>query len=235
KPKTKPKPKPAPPTQRITLDEADLEETFVKGSGPGGQKINKCRHNVQLKHIPTGIRVESQRFRNLDQNRREARKLLILKLDDLVNGQDSKRNRKIAKIKKNKARKRQKTAKKYGEKAGDSEMGSGNGEGVVVGEGVIVAAGMKGLRTPPRNGGSSNTSRLDAMARELEELEALEALEQDDDGVWSEEDDVDDDDDGKEEEEEEEGDEDDNEDGGEDVKVGLQGVNGASGESPDDR
>jgi protein subunit release factor B len=50
------------PIKPILLNEWDLEEKFVKGSGPGGQKINKCRHCVQLKHLPTGIMVEVNRF-----------------------------------------------------------------------------------------------------------------------------------------------------------------------------
>ena len=43
--------------ERIVLKDEDIEENFVKGSGPGGQKINKTNSKVQLKHIPTGIVV----------------------------------------------------------------------------------------------------------------------------------------------------------------------------------
>ncbi|KAJ3000273.1 hypothetical protein HDV02_006484 [Globomyces sp. JEL0801] len=98
---------------QIELLDQDLEEKFVKGSGPGGQKINKCRHCVQLKHIPTGIRVETQRFRELANNRKEARKLLKLKLDQLYNGKESKLEKKYEKKKKNLAQRKARAKKKY--------------------------------------------------------------------------------------------------------------------------
>lgn len=44
--------------QKIVLKDEDLIETFVKGSGPGGQCINKRSSCVDLRHIPTGIRVQ---------------------------------------------------------------------------------------------------------------------------------------------------------------------------------
>ncbi|TPX54507.1 hypothetical protein CcCBS67573_g09567 [Chytriomyces confervae] len=75
----------------ITLDETQLEENFIKGSGKGGQKVNKAVSCVQLKHVPTGIIIKTQRFRDLVSNRKEARKLLSLDLDDLYNGSLSKK------------------------------------------------------------------------------------------------------------------------------------------------
>ena len=47
-----------PPYIPIKLEELDLVEKFVKGGGPGGQKINKSVSCVQLKHVPTGIIVK---------------------------------------------------------------------------------------------------------------------------------------------------------------------------------
>lgn len=44
--------------KKIVLRDEDLIETFVKGSGPGGQCINKRSSCVDLRHIPTGIRVQ---------------------------------------------------------------------------------------------------------------------------------------------------------------------------------
>lgn len=42
----------------IILKESDLEESFVKGGGPGGQAVNKSNNAVWVKHIPTGIQVK---------------------------------------------------------------------------------------------------------------------------------------------------------------------------------
>ena len=76
--------------QPIVLNEEELEETFVRGSGPGGQKINKTSNRVILTHIPTQVRVECQDTRSLQQNRKIARKRLRLKLDEYYNGRQSK-------------------------------------------------------------------------------------------------------------------------------------------------
>ncbi|CAJ0846392.1 14239_t:CDS:2, partial [Entrophospora sp. SA101] len=59
----------------------DLIESFIKGSGNGGQKINKTSNCVNLKHAPTGFRET----RSLNQNRSIARKILIEKLDNYYN------------------------------------------------------------------------------------------------------------------------------------------------------
>lgn len=74
------------------LDEDDLEETFVRGSGPGGQKINKTSNRVVLVHKPTQLRVECQDTRSLPQNRKIARKRMRLKLDEYLNGSQSREN-----------------------------------------------------------------------------------------------------------------------------------------------
>ncbi|KAK3944138.1 RF-1 domain-containing protein [Diplogelasinospora grovesii] len=76
-----PRPKPPP--------EDEIEEYFLKGSGPGGQKINKTNSAVQLRHKPTGLVVKCQATRSRDQNRKIARELLAQKLDDRINGETS--------------------------------------------------------------------------------------------------------------------------------------------------
>lgn len=92
-----------------TLDEADLDEAFVRGSGPGGQSINKTRNCVQLTHRPTGLRVDCQLTRSLADNRRIARLWLLRKLDEQVNPGLSKASVMAAR---KKERKRQKMKKK---------------------------------------------------------------------------------------------------------------------------
>ncbi|MES2706054.1 MAG: peptide chain release factor-like protein [Verrucomicrobiota bacterium] len=59
----------------------DLTETFVRGRGNGGQKINKTSSTVRLRHEPSGIEVLCQEQRSLSQNRYLARELLCDKLE----------------------------------------------------------------------------------------------------------------------------------------------------------
>ena len=58
---------------KLGLREEDLEENFIRGSGAGGQKINKTSSTVQLRHIPTGIEVRCQKERQQSANRYWAR------------------------------------------------------------------------------------------------------------------------------------------------------------------
>ncbi len=90
-------PKKAMSVQLEALNEDELIETFVKGSGAGGQKINKTANRVVLVHEPTQIRVECQDTRSLQQNRKIARKRMQLKLDQYYNGVSSRTEMKIAK------------------------------------------------------------------------------------------------------------------------------------------
>ena len=88
----------------------DIEEKFVRGSGHGGQKVNKTSSTVWLKHIPTGIEVKCQEHREQSKNRILAYKLLIFKIDAIKKGKESEKAKKIFKIKKQKI-KRSKRAK----------------------------------------------------------------------------------------------------------------------------
>ncbi|KAI1351783.1 RF-1 domain-containing protein [Xylaria sp. FL0043] len=100
-----PRPKPPP--------EEEIEESFLKGSGPGGQKINKTNSAVQLKHIPTGLVVKCQETRSRSQNRTIARRLLADKLDDIARGDES-RSAVVGEVKrKKKASSAKKSRRKY--------------------------------------------------------------------------------------------------------------------------
>ncbi|KAG7398039.1 hypothetical protein PHYBOEH_011770 [Phytophthora boehmeriae] len=105
----------------VDLKESDLQESFVKGSGKGGQKINKVRNCVLLTHVPTGLQVQCQKTRSLDGNRRAARKLLLQKLDDHVNGALSKRSQKIERLRRKKANRRSKSKQKYAKNKATTE------------------------------------------------------------------------------------------------------------------
>ncbi|XP_075169969.1 mitochondrial translation release factor in rescue [Haematobia irritans] len=71
------------------LNEEDLEETFTRGSGPGGQAVNKTSNCVLLRHLPTNIVVKCHIHRSAQKNRVEARKILLEKLDVQLNGEFS--------------------------------------------------------------------------------------------------------------------------------------------------
>lgn len=60
---------------------SDVEERFVRGGGPGGQKINKTSSTVWLRHGPTGIEVRCQAERSQAANRRTAWRDLCEKLE----------------------------------------------------------------------------------------------------------------------------------------------------------
>ncbi|XP_075325155.1 mitochondrial translation release factor in rescue isoform X2 [Odontesthes bonariensis] len=69
------------------LIEDELEEQFVRGSGPGGQATNKTSNCVVLKHIPTGIVVKCHQTRSVDINRKRARDIMREKLDVAYKGE----------------------------------------------------------------------------------------------------------------------------------------------------
>ncbi|XP_011174216.2 probable peptide chain release factor C12orf65 homolog, mitochondrial [Solenopsis invicta] len=71
------------------LNEADLEEQFIRGSGPGGQATNKTNNAVLLKHKPTGFIVKCHETRSQWDNKKRAREILITKLDNLLNKERS--------------------------------------------------------------------------------------------------------------------------------------------------
>ena len=93
----------------LDIDEKDIVEKFILGSGAGGQKIQKTHSCVYLKHIPTGTEVKCQLTRMREDNRFHARRLLCDKIEEQIKGEKSKRQQEIEKIRRQK-RKRSKRA-----------------------------------------------------------------------------------------------------------------------------
>ena len=95
---------------RLGVAESDLRETFIRSSGPGGQKVNKTSSCVQLVHLPTGITVKCQRERSQAMNRFLARRLLLDRIEKLRKGIVEAEKNRAEKIRRQK-RKRSKRAK----------------------------------------------------------------------------------------------------------------------------
>uniref|UniRef100_A0A1B0DP52 Uncharacterized protein n=1 Tax=Phlebotomus papatasi TaxID=29031 RepID=A0A1B0DP52_PHLPP len=96
------------------LLEEDLDENFVRGSGPGGQAVNKTSNCCVLRHKPTGITVKCHIHRSVSQNRKEAREILARKLDNHLNGELSVENQQ-KQIEKQKTRETDRRRKKLQE------------------------------------------------------------------------------------------------------------------------
>src|SRR2546429_6407260 len=62
---------------RLGIRDVDLEESFARSSGPGGQNVNKVSTAVTLRHMPSGISVTVQDSRSQAVNRKLARKRLF--------------------------------------------------------------------------------------------------------------------------------------------------------------
>ena len=95
---------------KLGVSASDLTESFIRSSGPGGQKVNKSSSCVQLIHIPTGLSVKCQRERLQSLNRFLARRLLLDKIERQQKGILQKEKQRIEKIRRQKS-KRSKRAK----------------------------------------------------------------------------------------------------------------------------
>jgi len=86
----------------LGITDRDLLEKFVRGSGSGGQKINKTNNCVFLKHLPSGVCIKCQMDRSRELNRFLARRELCEQLEHIRDGKASAKTQAIEKMRRQK-------------------------------------------------------------------------------------------------------------------------------------
>jgi protein subunit release factor B len=98
--------------ERLGVAESDFRETFVRSSGPGGQKVNKTASCVHLVHVPSGLSVKCQQSRSQALNRFLARRLLLDRIERIQQGIARADRDRVEKIKRQKRRRSRRAKEK---------------------------------------------------------------------------------------------------------------------------
>ena len=98
--------------ERLGVREEEFRETFIRSSGPGGQKVNKTSSCVYLVHLPTGLSVKCQQERSQTLNRFLARRLLLDRIERLRTGLVSAERMRVEKIRRQKRRRSRRAQEK---------------------------------------------------------------------------------------------------------------------------
>jgi protein subunit release factor B len=96
----------------LGIYEHDIDESFVRSGGAGGQHVNKTSTCVQLFHRPTGLMVKCQESRSQSDNRYLARRILTDKVEAQIQGKKSEEQQKWEKIRRQKRRRSRRSKEK---------------------------------------------------------------------------------------------------------------------------
>jgi peptide chain release factor len=96
----------------LGVREEEFRETFIRSSGPGGQKVNKTSSCVFIVHLPTGLSVKCQQERSQALNRFLARRILLDRIERLQTGLVSAERMRIEKIRRQKRRRSRRAQEK---------------------------------------------------------------------------------------------------------------------------
>jgi protein subunit release factor B len=102
---------------RLGIDLASIEEQFVRGGGPGGQKTNKTANAVILRDPDRNLVVRCARDRRRSINRFLALRELVDRIEEIGIPGLSRRHRKIEKIRRRKKGRRRRARRKYGKQS----------------------------------------------------------------------------------------------------------------------
>lgn len=116
---------------RLRLDVAAIEESFSRGGGKGGQKVNKTSNRVQLYYPPLELRVACHRERSRSLNRFFALRELVDQAEMRLSPETSERLKERERIRRRKSRSSARSAAKRSEAAaGGAAPGDAAGSGV---------------------------------------------------------------------------------------------------------
>jgi len=96
----------------LGIRESDLEESFIRSGGAGGQHVNKTSTCVQLLHRPSGLIIKCQQDRSQALNRFLARRLLVDKIEARLLGERSREEQRRQKIRRQKRRRSRRSKEK---------------------------------------------------------------------------------------------------------------------------
>ena len=114
--------------EKLGIREEDLDESFVRSGGRGGQNVNKVATCVVLVHRPSGTSVKCQRERSQALNRFHARQILADKIERAQRGAESAEEQRIARIRRQKRRRSRRAKEKVlADKQARSETKAGRG------------------------------------------------------------------------------------------------------------